>query len=252
MASYEWANRAPSEVTWTGLTAGGTPYPDGTYSYAISATDKGGNSTTVTVEGITLSTQAAILAVLVSPQAFSPNGDGKQDTLSFQPAVPEAEGVDRWTLTVYQKADKGLRVFSGNGQVPQRLVFDGTDKDGNFLPEGSYKARIIDLLEPANMATFMTRIFPQMMDAMPVGMKPMMLSMKHVPGGLAMMEKMMPLMFPAMAPGILGKVMPDMIREVEDVHRRDAGGHGRAHARPAAQDDGLARCRRICRSSFRI
>jgi hypothetical protein len=27
----------------------------------------------------------------------------------------------------------------------------------------------------------------------------------------------MPLMFPAMAPGILGKVMPDMIREVEAV-----------------------------------
>ncbi len=77
--------------------------------------------------------------------------------------------------------------------------------------------KFIDLLEPANMATFMTRIFPQMMDAMPIGMKPMMLSMKHVPGGLAMMEKMMPLMFPAMAPGILGKVMPDMIREVEEV-----------------------------------
>ena len=77
--------------------------------------------------------------------------------------------------------------------------------------------KFIDLLEPENMAQFMMRIFPQMMDAMPAGMKPMMLSMKHVPGGLAMMEKMMPLMFPAMAPGILGKVMPDMVREVEDV-----------------------------------
>ena len=49
-------------------------------------------------------------------------------------------------------------------------------------------------------------------------MKPMMLAMKHVPGGLAMMEKMMPLMFPADgARRSCGKVMPDMIREVEDV-----------------------------------
>ena len=77
--------------------------------------------------------------------------------------------------------------------------------------------KFIDLLEPEKMAQFMTRIFPQMLDAMPAGMKPMMLGMKHVPGGLAMMEKMMPLMFPAMAPAILNKVMPDMIREVEDV-----------------------------------
>ena len=79
----------------------------------------------------------------------------------------------------------------------------------------SYFEKFIILMQPENMAKFMTRIFPQMMDAMPVGMAPMMRSMKHVPGGLGMMEKMMPLMFPAMAPGILGKVMPDMVSEVE-------------------------------------
>jgi Fe-S oxidoreductase/FAD/FMN-containing dehydrogenase len=75
--------------------------------------------------------------------------------------------------------------------------------------------KFIDLLLPENMAELMTQVFPQMLDAMPAGMKPMMLSMKHVPGGLAMMERMMPLMFPAMAPGILGKVMPDLITAVE-------------------------------------
>jgi hypothetical protein len=80
----------------------------------------------------------------------------------------------------------------------------------------SYFEKFIILMQPENMAQFMTRIFPQMMDSMPAGMKPMMLGMRFVPGGLSMMEKMMPLMFPAMAPGILGKVMPDMVREVED------------------------------------
>ena len=39
-------------------------------------------------------------------------------------------------------------------------------------------------------------------------MKPMMLAMKHVPGGLSMMEKMMPAMFPMMAPGILTRSCP--------------------------------------------
>jgi Fe-S oxidoreductase len=72
----------------------------------------------------------------------------------------------------------------------------------------------IDLMQPENMADVMADIFPQMMDAMPVGMKPMMKSMKYVPGGLALMGKVMPLMFPYLAPGILGKVMPDMIDAV--------------------------------------
>ena len=43
-----------------------------------------------------------------------------------------------------------------------------------------------------------------------------MRAMKHVPGGLDMKEQMMPLMFPYLAPGILGKVMPDLIAAVRD------------------------------------
>jgi hypothetical protein len=39
--------------------------------------------------------------------------------------------------------------------------------------------------------------------------------MKYVPGGLSLMGGMMPMLFPAMAPGILGKVMLDMLVEVD-------------------------------------
>ncbi|TLM76821.1 MAG: hypothetical protein FDZ75_09535 [Actinobacteria bacterium] len=62
----------------------------------------------------------------------------------------------------------------------------------------------------------MTKVFPQMMEAMPMGMGGMMRGMKHVPGGLSMMGKAMPLMFPYLAPGILGKVMPDLIVAVRE------------------------------------
>jgi Fe-S oxidoreductase len=77
-----------------------------------------------------------------------------------------------------------------------------------------YFDRFIDLMRPADMAQLMTRIFPPMMDAMPIGFAPMMRAMKHVPGGLTMLEKMMPVMFPMMAPQILGKVMPELVAAV--------------------------------------
>jgi Fe-S oxidoreductase/FAD/FMN-containing dehydrogenase len=115
------------------------------------------------------------------------------------------------------KRELGLKIDDLSRVVAQAAGYDIPESTEYSMYMWGFFDKFIDLLEPANMATFMTRIFPQMMDAMPIGMKPMMLSMKHVPGGLAMMEKMMPLMFPAMAPGILGKVMPDMIREVEEV-----------------------------------
>ena len=97
----------------------------------------------------------------------------------------------------------------------EALGYDIEDKTEHTLYMWSFFDKFIDLLLPENMAKFMVRIFPQMLDAMPAGMKPMMLSMKRVPGGLAMMERMMPLMFPALAPSILHKVMPDMVHEVE-------------------------------------
>ncbi len=75
--------------------------------------------------------------------------------------------------------------------------------------------KFIDLMQPQDMAVFMGRIFPQMVDAMG-GMGTMMRGMAKMPGGPAMMAKMMPVMFPQMAPSILGKVMPDLIAEAVD------------------------------------
>lgn len=109
----------------------------------------------------------------------------------------------------------GLQIDDLSRVVAAAAGYDIPETTEYSMYMWSYFEKFIVLMRPENMAAFMTRIFPQMLDAMPVGMKPMMLAMKPVPGGLAMMEKMMPLMFPAMAPGILGKVMPDMVREVE-------------------------------------
>ncbi|MCL2826149.1 MAG: FAD-binding oxidoreductase [Eggerthellaceae bacterium] len=73
----------------------------------------------------------------------------------------------------------------------------------------------IRLMAPAEMASFMQRLFPHMLDAMPLGMGSMMRAMIKLPGGAAMMRKMMPILFPKMAPGILAKVMPDMVAEIK-------------------------------------
>jgi Fe-S oxidoreductase/FAD/FMN-containing dehydrogenase len=79
-----------------------------------------------------------------------------------------------------------------------------------------YFDKFIDLMLPENMAALMAKVFPQMVDAMPPGMKPMIKAMRHVPGGLALLSKVMPLMFPLMAPSIMAKVMPAIVAAVRD------------------------------------
>jgi len=80
----------------------------------------------------------------------------------------------------------------------------------------SYFDKFIDLMKPEEMAGLMAKVFPQMVDAMPPGMKPMIKAMRHIPGGLSMLGAVMPLMFPVMAPGIMKKVMPAIVDAVGD------------------------------------
>ena len=109
------------------------------------------------------------------------------------------------------KNDLGLKIDDLARVVAQSAGYDIPETTAHAMYMWGFFDKFIILMEPANMAQLMTKVFPQMLDNMPAGMKPMMLAMKRVPGGLTMMEKMMPSLFPALAPGILDKVMPDLI-----------------------------------------
>jgi Fe-S oxidoreductase/FAD/FMN-containing dehydrogenase len=86
-------------------------------------------------------------------------------------------------------------------------------------PDAAYQwgifEKFIRLLEPATMADLMAKVFPQMFAAMPKAEQTMMLASRHVPGGIPLLEKLMPEMFPHMAPELLDKVMPDLIEQVK-------------------------------------
>lgn len=96
----------------------------------------------------------------------------------------------------------------------ESLGYEIEDSTEHSMYMWGFFDKFIDLMQPENMAALMAKVFPQMVDAMPPGMKPMIKAMRHVPGGLAMLGAVMPHMFPLMAPSILKKVMPDIIAAV--------------------------------------
>ena len=84
----------------------------------------------------------------------------------------------------------------------------------NSLLQWGYFEKFIYLMKPEAMADLMAALLPEMMAAMPAGMLPMMKAARAIPGGLALMSKMMPTMMPMLLPGIMPKVMPAMLAEV--------------------------------------
>ena len=140
--NMRWDESAPKDFPWDGRDDSGKIVPDGTYSYVVSATDAAGNTGSATLAGIIVNTTPTPVSLSIDNSAFSPNGDGVQDTLKLAPAVPVSKGIVKWSIGVKDKAGQVRRSFSGGASAPPLTTFDGKDDDGVLLPQGTYTATL--------------------------------------------------------------------------------------------------------------
>ncbi|MFA5308187.1 MAG: FAD-binding and (Fe-S)-binding domain-containing protein [Dehalococcoidales bacterium] len=75
---------------------------------------------------------------------------------------------------------------------------------------------MIALMTPEGFAKLMGTMWPELVDAMPFGMGPMMRFMGKIPGALNLMKPMFPILFPRLLPMMMPKVMPTMLKRVAD------------------------------------
>jgi Fe-S oxidoreductase/FAD/FMN-containing dehydrogenase len=75
---------------------------------------------------------------------------------------------------------------------------------------------MIALMTPEGFAKLMGTMWPEMIDAMPFGMGPIMRLMGKIPGALNLMKPMFPILFPRLLPMMMPKVMPVMLERVAD------------------------------------
>jgi len=73
---------------------------------------------------------------------------------------------------------------------------------------------MITLMTPQGFADLMGTMWPELIDAMPYGMGPIMRVMGKIPGALNMMKPMFPILFPRLLPLMMPKVMSTMLDRV--------------------------------------
>jgi hypothetical protein len=122
--------RTPGKQTFT-FTADGVA--DGRYTIVISATD---GKVTVT-KSVPVVVDRTVSNWAVSPPAFSPNGDGRQDAVTFGYRLAREASV---RIDVKQGTRLAAAVFVGTlAPGPQTLTWDGIAPSGR-LPDGRYAA----------------------------------------------------------------------------------------------------------------
>ncbi len=139
--TISFGTRLPETFEWNGRTDSGAIAPDGLYEYVLSSTDEAGNSASFRSRQVSLNTERADLILQSSTTAFSPNNDGRKDTVTFTPVIRAETPAASYSLEIRDSEGIPVRTFSGEGSVPQRFVWDGAgDSTGQICPDGTYTA----------------------------------------------------------------------------------------------------------------
>ncbi|MCB1585810.1 MAG: Ig-like domain repeat protein, partial [Xanthomonadales bacterium] len=115
------------------------PPASGPYSVRVTAYDNAGNQYEDTETISTTSINTPVRNIIVSPQYFSPNGDGVQDEVLIQYDVTDIAEV---LVEIQDDSGLTLQTYIREHTTPAQLEtihWDGKDSNGNLLGDGEYK-----------------------------------------------------------------------------------------------------------------
>jgi hypothetical protein len=158
-------------------------------------------------------------------------------TLIKDPPIAAEIGKSRIDEAVAAGADKLLalcpccqfqfRVTADKKKIPMEVVdiarfaasalgYKFPDPNPSVQRNWAVFEAMIALMTPEGFAKLMGTMWPELIDAMPFGMGPMMRFMGKIPGALELMKPMFPVLFPRLLPMMMPKLMPVMLKRVAD------------------------------------
>lgn len=157
--TFDFGSYPPASVSWNGINDEGKISEKGQYVMELSAVDLAGNAGGgETVEAVTFDTTEAQLLLAMSDAAFSPNGNGVKDTITFTP-VTQTKEIASYEFSV--KDDSGNIVFTSKGEnsLPAKIVWDGKNNSKILCKDGIYSAQLTLVAVNGSQAAASTQNF---------------------------------------------------------------------------------------------
>jgi outer membrane protein OmpA-like peptidoglycan-associated protein/flagellar hook assembly protein FlgD len=146
--SLEGPGKPPSLVIWDGKDDAGDSVPDGNYFYILGLLYNSGNHPAGETMRVVVDTTPPVYNFVVSPQLFSPDGDGEADTMYINLELGDRNEVSDWEINIFRKWEEKIertapfKRYSGKGEYRGTIRWDGfsdpVPKPANFIPPDDY------------------------------------------------------------------------------------------------------------------
>jgi len=141
-ARFRGRRVVPHEVIWNGVPRNKNydypeeELPSGIYYYFIKVVYRSGVSTYSYKKGFFLDVDPPQISVEVTPEVFSPDGDGMDDTLSIKANISDLTFIQNWKILIYNKNGTLYKTISGYGMPKGEIVWDGVSDTGLLVDSG--------------------------------------------------------------------------------------------------------------------
>ncbi len=157
--SYKWVSNADQSIEWLGYTDDGKLAADGDYSYRLYTSDRAGNTGDSEALNLTLDTEATPVIITAGTEAFSPDGDGTKDIITFSPVLNVTGGIQSYTINVKDSSGKAIKKITGRGALKKEFTWDGFTDDGRKAVDGTYQAELEVVYEKGDISKAVSREF---------------------------------------------------------------------------------------------
>ncbi|MGA2142210.1 MAG: FlgD immunoglobulin-like domain containing protein, partial [Brevinematales bacterium] len=159
---FQKTNSLDKQVIWDGKNDKGNVQPDGIYSAEMECLFDSGNDIKSKRTNIILDKIPPAYKLALSPDLFTPDGDGENDILYINLEVSALAGIRNWEIDISKKLENGakgrvFRKFTGTNDTVRQIQWDGYSDDGQDLVE-SVQDYVLDLKAEDNVGNRLTNV----------------------------------------------------------------------------------------------
>ncbi|OJF76772.1 MAG: flagellar motor protein MotB [Treponema sp. CETP13] len=128
----------PKSIAWNGMADDGTRCSDGQYVANLYTLSKNGSEATINTRAFYLDSTYPEVKISTEYTIFSPNADTNKDDL---PIDISTSNEDLWIASITNSKNVSVRDYTWTGTA-KSFNWDGTDENGNIVPDGTYSFQI--------------------------------------------------------------------------------------------------------------